>query len=58
MTTPYAKVQLNVLALMFDLLEYQRVLESHGDLTLIPEGARNDLLTQLLASVKNPLQKK
>jgi hypothetical protein len=37
---------------MFDILEYQRITEGENDLTLIPEGSKNNMLTQLLA-VKN-----
>src|SRR5262245_57038939 len=32
---------------MFDILETQKVVEGHGTLTLLPEGRREDLLTQL-----------
>lgn len=38
-----------VLSTMFDILEYQRMIESQAELTLIPEGARDDMMTQLLA---------
>lgn len=41
-----------ILSTMFDILEYQRITEGENDLTLIPEGSKNNLLTQLLA-VKN-----
>jgi len=39
-----------VLSAMFDILEYQRIVEGENQLTLIPEGAGNGLLTQLLAA--------
>jgi hypothetical protein len=39
-----------VLSTMFNILEYQRVIDGQADLTLIPEGSRSDMLTQLLAS--------
>jgi hypothetical protein len=39
-----------VLSTMFEILEYQRIHESGGELELIPENSRNDLLTQLVAS--------
>lgn len=38
-----------VLSTMFDILEYQRIVEGNNDLTLIPEGS-NGILTQLLAA--------
>jgi len=41
-----------VLSTMFDILEYQRITEGDNDLTLIPEGSRNNMLTQLLAAEK------
>jgi hypothetical protein len=41
-----------ILSTMFDILEYQRITEGENDLTLIPEGSKNNMLTQLLA-VKN-----
>ncbi len=41
-----------VLSTMFDILEYQRITEGENDLTLIPEGSRNNILTQLLAAEK------
>jgi len=41
-----------VLSTLFDLLESQRIAESGADLTLIPKGSDNNLLTQLLASQK------
>jgi len=41
-----------VLSTMFDILEYQRIVEGENNLTLIPEGSKNNILTQLLASEK------
>ena len=41
-----------VLSTMFDILEYQRIVEGENSLTLIPEGSKNNILTQLLASEK------
>lgn len=38
-----------VLSTMFDILEYQRIVEGGNDLTLVPEGS-NSILTQLLAA--------
>lgn len=47
-----------VLSTMFEILEYQRMIESSADLTLISEGTRGDLLTQLLtANEKNNSKK-
>lgn len=39
-----------IMATMFDILEYQRVIEGNNELTLIPEGSKNNMLTQLLAA--------
>lgn len=39
-----------VLSTMFDILEYQKIIEGGNRLTLIPEGSKNNLLTQLLAA--------
>lgn len=39
-----------VLSTMFDILEYQKIVEGENSLTLIPEGAKGDMLTQLLAA--------
>lgn len=39
-----------VLSTMFDILEYQRITEGDNYLTLIPEGSKNSLLAQLLAT--------
>ncbi len=39
-----------VLSTMFDILEYQRIVEGDNQLTLIPEGSRDSILTQLLAA--------
>ncbi len=41
-----------VLASMFEILETQRVAENPGELTLVSEGSRNDVLTQLIAAGK------
>ena len=38
---------------LFEILETQKILESRGQLTLVPP--RNELLSQLLASNKNAL---
>lgn len=40
----------NVLKSLFDILEAQKVLESHGGLTLLPPNTSTDVLTQLIAS--------
>ena len=39
-----------VLSTMFDVLEYQRIVEGDNQLTLIPEGSKDGILTQLLAA--------
>lgn len=39
-----------VLSTMFDILEYQRIVEGNNDLTLIPAGSKDGILTQLLAA--------
>ena len=39
-----------VLSTMFDILECQRIVEGKNNLILIPEGARNNLTAQLLAT--------
>lgn len=44
-----------VLSAMFDILEYQRIIKGGNDLTLIPEGSRNNILTQLLAAEKEKI---
>lgn len=38
-----------VLSTMFDILEYQRIIEGDNQLTLIPEGSKDGILPQLLA---------
>jgi len=43
-----------ILSTMFDILEYQRITEGDNSLTLIPEGSKNEILTQLLAAEKEP----
>jgi len=39
-----------VLSTMFDILEYQRIVEGDNELTLVPEGSGSGILTQLLAA--------
>ena len=39
---------------MFEILELQRLQESGARVTLIPEGQKGDLLTQLLAAAPTP----
>lgn len=41
-----------VLSTMFDVLEYQRIIDGGNDLTLVPEGSKNSVLTQLIAAEK------
>lgn len=41
---------LDVLSTMFDILEYQRIIEGDNELTLIPSESKNSILTQLLAA--------
>lgn len=41
-----------VLKTMFEILEYQRYIESQNDITLIPEGAAGSMLAQLMAAEK------
>jgi hypothetical protein len=41
-----------LLSTMFEVLENQRIIDGENDLTLIPEGSKNSMLTQLLASKK------
>lgn len=43
-----------VSAAMFELLELQRLQESGARVTLIPEGQKSDLLTQLLVATPTP----
>lgn len=38
-----------VLSTMFDILEYQRIVEGGNDLILVPDGSKDSILTQLLA---------
>ncbi|MFA5746956.1 MAG: SPFH domain-containing protein [Candidatus Paceibacterota bacterium] len=40
----------DILSTTFDILEYQRIIEGENQLTLIPEGSKDSILTQLLAS--------
>lgn len=42
----------DVLAKMFEILEFQRVVQAPGDLTIVQGDKKNDLLTQLLAAQK------
>jgi regulator of protease activity HflC (stomatin/prohibitin superfamily) len=42
-----------VAASLFDILETQNILQGQADITLIPEGGRGDLMTQLLTTEKN-----
>ena len=46
----------DVLSTMFDILEYQRIIDGNNNLTLVPEGTGSGMLTQLIAAgdVKNP----
>lgn len=39
-----------VLKTMYDILEYQRVVDSDADVTILPEGDKNNLLADLMAS--------
>ncbi len=39
-----------VLSTMFDILEYQRIVQGDNQLTLIPEGSKDSILTQILAA--------
>lgn len=39
-----------VMSTMFDVLEYQKMIDSNADITLIPEGSRGDMMTQLLST--------
>lgn len=39
-----------VLKTMYDILEFERVTQTNADLTLLPKGSKDDLLTQLVAS--------
>jgi hypothetical protein len=45
-----------VLSNMFDILETQRIVEGENELTVIPQGSKNNILTQLLASEKEKSQ--
>lgn len=47
-----------VLSTMFEILEYQKIIESQADLTLIPEGSRDDILTQLLVTKSKTVKEK
>jgi hypothetical protein len=48
----------DVLSTMFDVLEYQRIIDGDNDLTLVPSGSENSILTQLLASKEKSPEKK
>jgi hypothetical protein len=39
-----------VAGVMFQILENQKMLEGKVEITLIPEGLRGDIMTQLLAA--------
>lgn len=41
-----------VLDTMFEILEFQRITAGQNDLTLVPKGLKNDILTPLLAAEK------
>lgn len=41
-----------IMATMFEILEYQRIIDGNGELTLIPEGTKTEILNQLLAAEK------
>lgn len=41
-----------VLAVMFDILETQKIIESSAVLTILPEGSSTDLLPQLITTVR------
>ncbi len=40
----------DVLSTMFDILEYQRIIEGENELTLIPADSKSNILTQLIAA--------
>lgn len=46
----------DVLSTMFDILEYQRIVEGNGILTLIPESSKNGIMSQLLATQDPAIQ--
>lgn len=39
-----------IVSTMFDILEAQRIIEGTGELTIMPEGAKNKVLDQLIAA--------
>lgn len=39
-----------VLSKMFEILEYQKMIEGENEIVLVPDGAGSDILTQLLAT--------
>lgn len=41
-----------VLSIMFEILEYQKVTEGQNDLTLLPKGTSTDILTPIIAAQK------
>ncbi len=41
-----------VLSIMFEILEYQKVTEGQNELTLLPKGTSTDILTPLMAAEK------
>jgi regulator of protease activity HflC (stomatin/prohibitin superfamily) len=40
----------DVLSTMFDILEYQKIIDGDNRLTLVPEGSESGMLTQLIAA--------
>ena len=40
----------DVLSTMFDILEYQKIIDGDNRLTLVPEGSGSGILTQLIAA--------
>jgi hypothetical protein len=56
-TLQQISVDPEVLSTMFEILEYQRMVESRAELTLIPEGMRQDMLTQIIAAKSKPKDK-
>jgi regulator of protease activity HflC (stomatin/prohibitin superfamily) len=43
-----------VLNTMFEILEYQRITAGKNDLTLLPKGSKNNILTPILAAENEP----
>lgn len=41
-----------VMSTMFEILEYQKVTEGQNDLTLLPKGAANNIMTPIMAAEK------